>query len=349
MQGFQTTKFAIGRFIAAAGIYAGFAVYLFLPHFKHFDEIRYLLPVNICLGCLGCYSLSRRWIGSFLGSFFAGAVYGFGPYMLGLLKFHPMITFLVASIPWLFCPAALVRSRKRYWLSVLLSALPFIGILLFFQTAAHLRLFLIPIQTRIILSDLVGLLAPLVMVGRSTTLVGFYHVPAASLIIGLSLLLAARRKGIIIVIILGTVLALCVPQLKLFPEVSPVIWLAIPALCCSVLIGEGMQGLAMAGYNDRKWILADIIAMGILAIVTLLLATRYFEVFAGLGKDAARLFTAAAKLYLLGALNVCVIFFIASVNRRFAYLRWAALCSAMAVDIFIGARFIVDRVLLGGL
>jgi len=202
-------------------------------------------------------------------------------------------------------------------------------------------LFPIPTQTRVHLSDLAGLLAPLVMVSRSITLVGFYHVPIAALVMGFLMLLAVRRLGIIVIFTTGTILAFC----DSFLSVSPIIWLSVPVLCCSVLIGEGMQGLALAGDADRKWILAVIVSMGILAIVTLLMATKYFEVFAGLGKDAARLFTDTAKLYILGALAVSIIFFMARVKKRLLFLRWIVLCSAMAVDIFLSARFIVDRTL----
>lgn len=338
-------KTNLSKLLVAAGIYAGFAVYLFLPHFKHFDSSQYLLVLNVCFGSLGCYVLSRRWVGAFAGSLFAGAIYGFGPYILGLLKFHPTATLLAAAIPWLLCPAAHICKRNRRWLSIALSALPFLAIILFFQMVTHWRLFPIPTQTRFHLSDLAGLLAPLVMTGRSITLVGFYHVPVASLIIGFSMLLKARRYGIIVIFALGTILALCEPYLHIFPNVSPIIWLTVPVLCCSVLIAEGMQGLALAGYTDRKWILVVIISMGILAIVTLLLATKHFEVFAGLGKDAARLLTDTAKMYILGALAASIIFFMVRAKRRLLFLRWAVLCSAMAVDIFLSARFIIDRIL----
>lgn len=340
MQDFQTTKSVFARFITAACLYAGFAVYLFLPYFQHFDMSQCFLPVNICFGCLGCYVLSRRWVGAFVSSFFAGAVYGFGPYVLGLIKFHPMITFLAAVMPWMFCPAALIQNRRWRWLSALLSILPFVAIVLFFKMTTHLRLFPIPIQAKIQSSDFVGLLAPLVMSSRSEVLVGFYHVPAASLAMGFFMLLVARRFGVLAILVIGAALAFCKP----FLNVSPIIWLTVPVLCCSVIIGEGMQGFVLAGRSDRKWVLVIIILMGVLAIVTLLLATRYFEVFAGLGKSAARLFTDTAKLYLLGASGAVVVFFMAGMNRRVTFLRLAVLCLSMAVDIFLGARFIVDRI-----
>lgn len=331
----------IGKFVIAAGLYGGFAVYLFLPHFKNLDRFQYFLPINICLGCLGCYVLSRRWVSAFAGSLFAGAIYGFGPYTLGLLKFHPAATLLAAAIPWLFCPATFVQKKRWHLLSILLSALPFVIIILFFQATSQLRLFPIPTQTGIHLSDLAGLLAPLAMVGKSTTLVGFYHVPTAALIMGLLMLFMAQRFGVLIILCLGIILASCQPLL----DVSPIIWLSIPVLCCSVLTGEGMQGLALAGDADRKWILVIIVSIGILTIVTLLLATKYFEVFAGLGKDAARLFTDTAKFYILGAVTVSIIFFMARAKKRLLFARWIILCSAMAVDIFLSARFITDKIL----
>ncbi len=337
----------VPKFIIAAGIYVCFAAYLFLPHFTYFDTSQYFLPINICIGCLGCYVLSRRWVGTFVGSLVAGAIYGFGPYVLGLLRFHPIATLLAAAIPWLFCPAASIQKRELHWLSVLLSTLPFVVIILFFKATMHLRLFPVPIQAKVYLHDLNGLLAPMLMTGRRITLVGFYHVPAAFLIMGISMLLAAERKGIILIIVLGTLFALLGPQLNLFTEVSPIIWLSIPVLCCSVLIGEGLHGLALAGRSDRQWVLAVVFFMGTLTIVTLLLATKYAFVFAGLGKDSAKLLADTAKLYLLGTLAVSVIYFMASAKKRLLYLRWLVLCSAMAVDMFFSARFIVDSLLVG--
>jgi len=145
-------------------------------------------------------------------------------------------------VPWLFCPAAFGPKAKLQWLRVPLSALPFLAIIAFFQVSAHYRLFAIPTQAKLHLADLAGLLAPLVMTDRSLTLVGFYHIPIAALIMGLSMLLAARRFGIMILFAIGTVLAFC----GSFFNISPIIWLTIPILCCSVLIGEGIQGLVCA-------------------------------------------------------------------------------------------------------
>jgi hypothetical protein len=333
----RNTKYS--RFAAAAFIYAGFAFYLYLPYFRNFDTLEYILPVNVCLAALGCYVLSRRWVASFAGSFFAGAIYGFGPFVLGLAKFHPMAGALAGAIPWLFLPSTFGPKARWRWLRMPLSFIPFLAIPLFFGLSAHFSLFPVPIQTKFQSADLAGLMAPLVIAERGSTLVGFYHIPPAALIMGFSMLLAARRFGPMIIFCAGTILAFC----NSFLNVSPIIWLAIPTLCCSVLIGEGIQGLISAGLADGKWVLMTSIIMAALSIVTLLLATKYFSVFAGLGAKYAKLFVLTAKMYILSAIATAIIFFIARAQLRVRWLRLTILCSAAVMDIFLGARFVVGK------
>jgi len=326
---------------AATIIYVAFAVYLYQPQFKKFDAVHYLVIVNISLACLGGFVLSRRWVATFAGSFFAGAIYGFGAFSLGLVKYHPTAGLLAAGIPWLFWPASSIAKTRWRWLSWPLSALPFLAIILFFQLSDHYHLFAVPIRAKLHLADLAGLVAPLVMAQRIDALVGFYHVPITALVMGFAMLVAARRLGITVIFCLGVILAFCEPLYR----VSPIMWFTIPVLCCSILIGAGMQGLALAGYSDRKWILLAMAVSGILAIVTLLLATKYFQVFAGLGSEAAKLFTESAKMYILGTIATAIIFFLARTKLRVPVLRWILLCTAMAIDIFCSARFIVDKTL----
>jgi len=335
----ESTAKVIYKTAAATIVYLAAAVYLYQPQFKKFDALQYLLIVNVSLACLGSFVLSRRWVAASAGSFFAGAIYGFGSFSLGLAKYHPTAGLLAAAIPWLFCPASFIAKTKWRWLSRPLSALPFLAIILFFRMSEHYRLFAVPMRAKLHLADLVGLIAPLVMAQRSDTPVGFYHVPIAALLMGFAILVAARRYGIIVIFCIGTILAFCEPVYR----VSPVMWLTVPLLCCSVLIGVGMQGLALVGYADRKWVLLTAAVSGALAIVTLLLATKYFQVFAGLGGYAARLLAESAKMYILGTLVAVVIFFLARAKLRVTVLRWILLCSAMAVDIFLGARFIIDK------
>jgi len=352
------------RFALAAAVYAAFAVYLYQPYFKGFGSLRLqdLFVANICLASLGAYVLSRRWVAGFAESFFAGAIYGFGPFALGLAKFHPTAGFLFAAIPWLFCPAVFGPQGKYKPLRVPLSLLPFLSIVLFFQLAARFGLYPIPINLKLHGADLAGLLAPLVAAKRNMILVGFYHIPVASLIMGFSMLLvpleglgrggilqrgrilkglAVRRFGIVAIFAVATILAFCESLL----QISPIIFLAISTLCCSVLIGAGMQGLISAGPADRRWVLLTAILLGILAIVTLLFATKYFQTAAGLGTGYARLLTETAKMYILGAVAVAMLFVIARAKLRIHPVRQILLYATMALDIFLGARFIVDTIL----
>lgn len=329
------------RFILTAIIYGTFAIYLYSPYLEKLRLPQYLLVVNVCLASLGCFVLSRRWVSSFAGSFFAGAVYGFGPFVLGLAKFHPTAGFLAATVPWFFCPAAFIGKNRRRWAALPLSALPFLAVLLFFRVSAHYGLFAVPIQARLRLADLLGLFAPLVAADRNLAPLGFYHVPLAPLLMGFAMLLAARRVGIMVILCLGTVLAFG----SSFFSVSPIIWFTIPAVCCSVLIGVGVQGLTSAGFADRKWVLLVSIILGTFAIAALLLATKYFQIFLGLGTKYARLFTETGRMYILGAVAVAIIFFIIRAKLRVTVIRQIILSAAMAMDIFFSARFIVDKVL----
>jgi hypothetical protein len=329
-----------GKSATAAVVYIGFAVYLYQPYFKNFNGLQYLIVVNVCSASLGCFALSRRWVSSFWGSLFAGVIYGFGPFMLSLAKFHPTAGLLAAGMPWLFLPAAFGPKGRWQWLRVPLSALPFLAILLFFSASSHCRLFAVPMQTRLHLTDLPGLAVPLVTAQQDVTLVGFYHVPIAALVMGFSMLFAARRLSVLIIFCLGVILASCQPLLG----VSPIIWLSFPVLCCSIIIGAGLQGLCSAGLADIRWILLSMAFMAGLSIVTLLQATKYFQVFAGFGDKYANLFLADAKMYIAGIVALAVVFFIARAKLRLHWLRWVVLGSATAVDIFFGARFIVDKI-----
>lgn len=350
------------RFAAAAVIYSAFAAYLYWPHFKGFDRWQYLLVVNAVAASVGGYLLSRRWVAGFVESLFSGAVYGFGPFALGLAKFHPTAGVLVAAIPWLFCPAAFGPAGKWRFLRILLATLPFLAILLFFQLSTRYGLYPIPIQLRLQPPDLIGLLATLFAVRRRTTLIGFYHVPIAPLLMGIIIFLAplklmvtggigqrvksiaaltTRRLGITAIFVGATALSFCNSHL----EISPVIFFSFSALVCSILAGAGMQCLASAGPADRKWILLAAIVMGILAIVALLLATKCFQTFLGLGSGYAVLFIHAGKMYILSAIALSILYFMARANLRMPPVRLVLLCVPLAIDLFLGARDIVDKTL----
>jgi hypothetical protein len=361
---FSTGCLTAGPPALALTVYAAFAVYLYRPHFKGFNSPRLqdLFVVNVCLASLGCYVLSRRWIAGFIESLLAGAVYGFGPFSLGLARFHPTAGFLFAAVPWLFYPAVFFCKGKYKPLRILLALLPFAAIVLFFRLAGRFGLYPVPINLKLDFSDLTGLAAPLVAARRNKLLIGFYHIPLAALVMGLCMFavplenlvkgdilqkgkflkeLVIRRLGIFAVFAAATVLAFC----DSFGQVSPIIWLSISTLVLSVLIGAGMQGLISASGEDREPVLAAAILLGVLAIATLLSATKCFQIAVGLGAGYARLLTATAKMYILGAAAVAILFIIARAKLRLHLVRQILICAVMAVDIFFGARFIVDAIL----
>ena len=342
MPGQVSLKFT-WKFVAAVIIYITFAIYLFQPYLDSFSKWQYLWPLNVCVASIGCYILSRRWVAEFAGSFFSGLIYGFGPYMLGLAKFHPVTSLLVAVIPWLFCPAAFgLFSGDRKWLSYLLSLFPYLVIVIFFQTTGIMKIYPASIHAKLNVKELYCLFVPLVAAKLGTTLIGFYHVPIAALIMGFAMLIKARRYSLMAIIISSIILTFC-NSINSTLEISPIIWLSISFVCFSVIIGAGFQGLASAGFGDRKWILANSFILGVFAILTLLLAVKYFQVFFSLGDGYAKLFAETAKFYLLGAVVLLICFFMTCGKLQIHWLRQVIISTAMVMDIFIGASFIIDR------
>lgn len=339
------------RVAGAVVVYVAFVIYLYRPYFDVFRTWQWLLPANALIGALGCFVLSRRWVGGFTGSLLAGAVYGFGPFLLGLARYHPTVGVLAAAIPWTLAPAAFLGRRRHVLVRAGLSLLPFLAVVLFFRIGAleHYRLFAAPIQAQPRKVDLVGFIVPLVVAGRSAMLASLYHVPITALILGVAMMVKARRYGLLLMAAGGLALSLCKsylgPGAVVWLGVSPILWLSIPMVCFALLAGLGLQGFLEAGFSDRKWILAALMSAAALAIVTLLLAAKYFQVVFGLADGYARLFVEAAKMYLTAALALGIVFVIARQRVRFQPLRWAVLCAALGMDIFLGARYIVDKVL----
>ena len=151
----------------------------------------------------------------------------------------------------------------------------------------------------------------------------------------------AKRYSMIVVFAAGLALCFC----PVVFGVSAIMWLTIPFVCCSVLIGEGTDGLIHAGYNDRKWLLASAVVLLSAGLVILIMGTKSTYVIAGLGSEYTRQFIEAARMYILGAIAMVVVFFLAKGRTRLLWIRLGILCSALAVDIFLGARYIVDSIL----
>jgi hypothetical protein len=344
----RNPKSAIPWSVAATALYAAFAIYLYWPHFSDLTGWEWLLPVSAWVAAFGGYILSRRWVPGFTGSLLAGLVYGFGPFLLGLARFHPASSLLAAGVPWLFAPAAVLERKRGKWLSLPLWLLPFGVIALFFYLSAGRRLFAAPLQAGVRPLDLAGFIAPLALVGRSSALLGVYHVPIAALVLGLAMVWKARRYGILLLAAAGLVLAFSRSFLNAgsvaWLGVSPILWLSIPMLWCAVLCGIGLQGLIEAGPADKRWVLAAAILLGILAIVTLVPAAGGFQVFPGLRDGEGRLFLQAAEIYLVGAGATGLIYLFTRQNLRLHWLRWAILCAALGLDIFLGATYVADKV-----
>jgi hypothetical protein len=344
----RNRQFAILWFIGAAALYGAFAIYLYWPHVSRLTGWEWLLPGSAWGAAFGGYVLSRRWVAGSTGSLLAGLVYGFGPFLLGLARFHPASSLLAAGVPWLFAPAAVLERRRGKWLSLPLWLLPFGVTAVFFYLSAGRRLFAAPVQAGLRPLDLAGFLAPLALIGRSTAVLGVYHVPIAALVLGLAMVWKARRYGILMIAAAGLALAFSRSFLGsgtvAWLGVSPILWLSIPMLWCAVLCGIGLQGLIEAGPADKKWVLAAAILLGILAIFALVPAAGGYRVFPGLGEGEDRLLLQTAEIYLVGAGAIGFIYLLTRQNLRLHWLRWAILCAALGIDIFLGATHVADKV-----
>jgi hypothetical protein len=332
----------LSGFIIAAVAYGTFAFFLYQPYLGDLASHRLMLLINTILASLGCYVLSQRWVASFPAALFAGCMYGFCPFALGLGTYQATAGLVFAAVPWLFCPAAFwhrlfsnYNSRRRFvYLPVTcgLSLLPFLFIVLFFSVlgSARFRLFPIPIQTRLRIADMIGLLSTYRVTDEGSIFFGFYHLPLSALVMGLFVFFAAHRSGPAIVFILGLALAL----LDSIFQVSPLIWTAVPLVCCSILIGLGIQALAWSTAADKGWLLICACVTGLCALVTVLLGLRIENVF-----------LADAAMYALAAVLVLIMFFIARGGLRLHWFRWLMLSAAFLLDILIGAQSLIKTIL----
>lgn len=316
-------------------LYAGLATLLFGPWLKTLHRWEYLIPINSVLASAGCFFLSRRWLASVDASAVAGAVYGFGPYLLSFQLYHPLAGLSVAILPWLFCPAAL---WKRYapWTvlrplqRLILLLLPFAAIILFFWLPAQPwagPYNLMPRSQEIQMADLLPLIGlPDRQAGH--IILGLYPTAFIASVMGLFVYLALLRISVLIPVLAGIVLSFLPPVLA----VPPIIWAAIPMLFLAVLGGLGAQAFAWGGASDRKWILICTSMALLLAGVCLLRIT--------MGRAGANL-RLSAGMYGLAALTTGIIFFIARGQLRWHLFRWILIGGAIGVDVFFSGRLIL--------
>lgn len=320
--------------------YIVFTAYLYRPYLAGFDLIKYAVPLNSAVGAVGCFVLSRRWVKSPVASFFAGLVYGYSPYVLSFGAYHALAGVTAAVLPWLFYPAAFWPRRLQKgtehsaWLTLLavvLCMMPFVIVAMAFWICAQQwagPFFPLPLNEKLGFANMKGLLTPAVAEGHRFVM-GFYHVSAISLLMGFFLYFAAGKIGIMIIVLGGVFLGFSNP----FFQVTPVVWGLVPVLFCSILVGLGMQGFALAGRNDTRWVLICIASVCILAVITAVL---------GLGGNKAYL--QAAGMYGLAGVTGGCIYFMAKTQSRWITARWLLLSVSMGVDIVISAQHIVDKI-----
>jgi len=322
----------------AVFFYAVLGWYLYRPYLKDFEPVQYFVVLNSVIGAVGCFVLSRRWVGAIAGSVLAGAVYGYSPFALGFAAYHPLAGVVLAAVPWLFCPAAFLPRRlgvnKTLRITAVtagLSLLPFIVMaVLFWLLAQHSMgpFFPLPKNEKLHLANLAGLVA----LGRlkpENFIFSLYHVPLAAGVMGLFMYFSARRIGVSIIVLV----AFCLAFSDSVFQVSPIVWALIPMLCLSILAGLGMEGLTWCGRADRRWVLVCVFLMAALAIITYLL-----------GLKLAGQYHQAAKMHATAAVLMGVMFFMAKAQLRWHLFRWVLLYMGAGVDILLGARHIVDKI-----
>ncbi len=342
---------AIGRRFGGAGaaacvVYIAVCLYLYHPYLPGPEPDRYIIMVNSVVGAVGCFVLSRRWIGAFVGSLFAGAVFGFCPLAFGLASYHPLAGVPLAFLPWLFCPAAFwrkyaIKHNRRIPASRLggtaiataLCLIPFLAVVIYFLLCSNPPISVLPVPLeRLGVPNFAGLIAPLVMKPHDFVF-SVYHVPLPACLMGLCMLIASKRTGIMIIAGCAMVLAFSKP---LFNQVPPVVWALIPMLVASILVGLGMEAFAWAGVADRQWVLFCAAATAVIAAGCL-----YLTITKG------PLYRPAAVMHTLAVVMVCIVYFLERARLRLHALRWTLLSAAMGLDILLCSRYIIDGI--GGL
>ncbi|NIA17325.1 MAG: hypothetical protein GWO86_03150 [Planctomycetes bacterium] len=325
---------SVTKFIFAVITYCALALYLYWSRLDSLTLRHYLLIVSSITASAGAFVLSRRWIYSFLCSVTAGAMFGFGPFALGFSCYHPAALFAFALLPWLFCPAVflpkakLLGPRLTALVCGVLSLLPILITILFFELAKYYSLVPIPLKTRINFASLSAIITPLVQQPQNF-LLNFFHVPTAALFMGFVMFFKARRTGVTVIFLTAIFLVCYRPVF----HVPPVFWASIIVLYCAVLIGLGLEGLVLAGAGDSRWLLTAGIFSALLAVSALLLA---------FGCDKTYLI--AAEMHALAALAVFIIYFITRISASLHPLRLLILLAAIITDMLITSAMIINKV-----
>ena len=334
LSGVITTRPVYAKISTAAAIYIALSIYLYLPYLNHFKKLEYLILINSAIGALGCFVLSRRWLDAFAAQLVAGAVYGFSPFALGFAAYHPLAGVPLAAVGWLFCPAVYYHAGTNNTLrektvACVLATIPFVFTVLFFLLCAKpgsVHLFPMPVQLKLDPAGVGALISPLALKPQQF-IFGFYHVPLAVGFFGLLMYFKSGRFKILLIVAPAILLSMIDPVF----EVPPVVWALTVMLFGAIMTGLGMEGLALAGKKDSKWILLCILMTCAVAAFTLI---RSFEL--------GFIYLQTTRIHALAIVLIGTIYLLTGLNFRTHLLRWSLLCAGIVADLLLGARYLID-------
>ncbi len=321
-------------FVLAVIIYTAFTGWLFWAHLGKITQIQRLSLLTPIIAAAGAFLVSGRYVNSFIASFIAGLIYGFGAFASAFLCYHPAAGLIYACLPWTFIPAAFLNKwiypgdKAIDLFSAVLSLLPFIFIIACFYLAAmpKYRFVPIPIATGLSTETLTGLSGP-ANIKPDAFSIGFYHAPLGALAVGLILFFKTRRFWITVIFAVAIFLAFQKPLLN----VPPVFWLSLPVLICSIIIAEGLEAFILAGRSDANWLLLSAAVLICQAALN-----------TALGSDPDLFLSTILSAISLVA--VLFIFFIARAGLAAHYPRMLVLYSAVTLDIVIVTKSVIDTI-----
>jgi hypothetical protein len=333
------TVFAINKklppvtlFFTAVIIYAAFAAWLFWQHLDKFAGLQRILLITPVVSAAGVFLLGRRYVNSFVACFFAGVIYGFGPFASAFYCFHPFASCVYASLPWTFIPAVFLYKlpktgdKTTNLLSAVLSLLPFIFVFAAYFFAAKYYLYPVPPEIIVSAKSFSALVTP-VSFPVDAFSVGFYHAPFGALLVGLVLFFKTRRFWVAAILILAVLLSFYKPVLN----VPPVFWLSFVVLICSIICAEGFEAMTLAGRADAIWLLLSAAALIFQAAVNF-----------ALGRTLA--FPIPVGLSAVAIIAVLLVFFIARTGRAMHYFRMLAIYSSALLDVVIITKNTIDMI-----
>ncbi len=336
MNGIQNKTRQITAIAAAAACYTLWSIFLLDVHRSPLTTAKILFSAAPVLAGLGVFLLSRRWLSGWGCSLLSGLIYGFGPFGISFLGFHPVTGFTFAAIPWLLLPSIYWRqghapTAGRLVVRAGLCLLPFGFIIGFFWVFSQHWIgpvFLLPGKMAMSFYDFAGLILPLSS-SASHVIFSIYHAPLLAATMGVLVYLSAQRVLLLAVPAAGLVMAFLEP----ICGVSPVIWAALPMVFLSILAGLGVQSLLFAGKSDAKWVLfCGVLGLGL----TILCAALYLPY-------RAQVYAAPLLMYATATAGTGLILMMAHKAVRLLPIRWLILAGVIALDCWVCGRWLTDR------